>query len=71
VPATVDPDGVEPATIRELVDVSGLRVLDVGCQAFALLLRTGARLHRAKRREVGEQVGRLHLVEILRLPQAL
>jgi hypothetical protein len=28
-------------------------------------------LYRAKRREIGEQVGRLHLVEILRLPQAL
>jgi len=31
VPAVVDPDGVELATIRELVDLSGLRVLDVGC----------------------------------------
>ncbi len=30
-PATVDPDGVEPATLRELVDLNGLRVLDVGC----------------------------------------
>lgn len=30
-PPTVDPDGVEPATIRELVDLSGRRVLDVGC----------------------------------------
>jgi hypothetical protein len=28
-------------------------------------------LYRAKRREIGEQVGRLYLVEILRLPQAL
>ena len=30
-PATVDPDLVEPATIRELVELNGLRVLDVGC----------------------------------------
>lgn len=27
----VDPDGVELATIRELVDLDGLRVADVGC----------------------------------------
>jgi 2-polyprenyl-3-methyl-5-hydroxy-6-metoxy-1,4-benzoquinol methylase len=27
----VDPDGVEIATIRELADVEGRRVLDVGC----------------------------------------
>ncbi len=27
----VDPDGVELATIRELVDLRGLRVVDVGC----------------------------------------
>jgi 2-polyprenyl-3-methyl-5-hydroxy-6-metoxy-1,4-benzoquinol methylase len=31
VPLLVDPDGVELATIRELVDVRGLRVVDVGC----------------------------------------
>ena len=30
-PLVVDPDGVETAAIRELVDVGGLRVLDVGC----------------------------------------
>jgi 2-polyprenyl-3-methyl-5-hydroxy-6-metoxy-1,4-benzoquinol methylase len=30
-PQTVDPDGVEPATIRELVDLNGLRVLEAGC----------------------------------------
>jgi 2-polyprenyl-3-methyl-5-hydroxy-6-metoxy-1,4-benzoquinol methylase len=30
-PAVVDPDGVELATIRDLVDLRGLRVLDVGC----------------------------------------
>jgi 2-polyprenyl-3-methyl-5-hydroxy-6-metoxy-1,4-benzoquinol methylase len=31
VPLVVDPEGVEPSTIRELVDVRGLRVADVGC----------------------------------------
>ncbi len=30
-PLVVDPDGVEIATIRELVDLGGRRVLDVGC----------------------------------------
>ena len=30
-PAVIDPDGVELETIRELVDLSGLRVVDVGC----------------------------------------
>ena len=27
----VDPDGVELATIRELVDLEGLRVVEIGC----------------------------------------
>ena len=27
----VDPDGVELATIRELVDLGGLRVVEIGC----------------------------------------
>jgi transposase-like protein len=36
------------------------------CQA-----RLVGRGYRAERREVGEQIGRLHLVEILRLPQTL
>jgi ubiquinone/menaquinone biosynthesis C-methylase UbiE len=27
----VDPDGVELPTIRELVDLTGLRVLEIGC----------------------------------------
>jgi len=31
VPLVIDPDGVELAAIRELVDLDGLRVLDVGC----------------------------------------
>ena len=30
-PAVIDPDGVELETICELVDLSGLRVVDVGC----------------------------------------
>ncbi len=30
-PLVVDPDGVELATIRDLVDLAGSRVLDVGC----------------------------------------
>jgi len=32
----VDPDGVEIATIRELVDLQGLHVVDVGCGAGRL-----------------------------------
>jgi len=31
VPLVVDPDGVELTTIRELVDVAGLHVLEIGC----------------------------------------
>jgi ubiquinone/menaquinone biosynthesis C-methylase UbiE len=31
VPLLVDPDGVEIATIRELVALDGLRVADIGC----------------------------------------
>jgi 2-polyprenyl-3-methyl-5-hydroxy-6-metoxy-1,4-benzoquinol methylase len=31
VPAVVDPDGAELSTIRELVELRGKRVLDVGC----------------------------------------
>ena len=30
-PLVVDPDGVEIATIRELVDLPGLNVVDIGC----------------------------------------
>ena len=30
-PLLVDPDGVEIATIRELVELEGRRVVDVGC----------------------------------------
>ena len=30
-PLVVDPDGVEIATIRELVELDGRRVVDVGC----------------------------------------
>jgi ubiquinone/menaquinone biosynthesis C-methylase UbiE len=31
VPLVVDPDGVELTAIRELVDVAGLHVLEIGC----------------------------------------
>jgi ubiquinone/menaquinone biosynthesis C-methylase UbiE len=31
VPLVIDPDGVEIATIRELVALDGLRVLEIGC----------------------------------------
>jgi ubiquinone/menaquinone biosynthesis C-methylase UbiE len=31
VPLVVDPDGIEIAAIRELVDVAGMRVLEIGC----------------------------------------
>jgi 2-polyprenyl-3-methyl-5-hydroxy-6-metoxy-1,4-benzoquinol methylase len=31
VPLHIDPDGVEIATIRELVDLRGLQVVDIGC----------------------------------------
>ena len=30
-PAVIDPDGVELATLHSLVDLRGVRVLDVGC----------------------------------------
>ena len=30
-PLVIDPDGVEIATIRELVDLDGLHVLEIGC----------------------------------------
>jgi 2-polyprenyl-3-methyl-5-hydroxy-6-metoxy-1,4-benzoquinol methylase len=43
----VDPDGVEIATILELVDVEGLRVADVGCGEGRLtfeLARHGAQV---------------------------
>ena len=35
-PLVVDPDGVELATIRELVDLEGLRVVEIGCGAGRL-----------------------------------
>jgi hypothetical protein len=31
VPLVVDPDGVELVTIRELVDLEGLRIVEIGC----------------------------------------
>ena len=30
-PLVIDPDGIEIATIRELVDVAAMRVLEIGC----------------------------------------
>jgi ubiquinone/menaquinone biosynthesis C-methylase UbiE len=30
-PATIDPDGVEIVTIKELVDLGGLRIVEIGC----------------------------------------
>jgi 2-polyprenyl-3-methyl-5-hydroxy-6-metoxy-1,4-benzoquinol methylase len=39
VPLTVDPDGVELATIDELVDLRGKRVLEVGCGDGRLTFR--------------------------------
>jgi D-alanine-D-alanine ligase len=47
VPLTIDPDGVEIATIRELLDPSGLSVVDVGCGEGRMtveLARAGARV---------------------------
>ena len=35
----VDPDGVELPTIRELVDLEGLRIVEVGCGAGRLTFR--------------------------------
>jgi 2-polyprenyl-3-methyl-5-hydroxy-6-metoxy-1,4-benzoquinol methylase len=46
-PLVVDPDGVEIATIRELVALDGLRVVDVGCGDGRLTFacaREGARV---------------------------
>ena len=30
-PLIVDPDGIETATIRELVDLNGVRIVEIGC----------------------------------------
>ena len=38
----VDPDGVELPTIRELLDLEGLRIVEVGCGAGRLTFRCAA-----------------------------
>ena len=46
-PLVVDPEGVEIATIRELLDPGGLEVVDVGCGDGRMtfeLARAGARV---------------------------
>jgi 2-polyprenyl-3-methyl-5-hydroxy-6-metoxy-1,4-benzoquinol methylase len=48
VPLVVDPDGVEIATIRELVELEGKSAVDVGCGDGRLsfeLARHGARVY--------------------------
>jgi ubiquinone/menaquinone biosynthesis C-methylase UbiE len=30
-PATIDPDGVEIVTIKELIDLGGLHIVEIGC----------------------------------------
>jgi 2-polyprenyl-3-methyl-5-hydroxy-6-metoxy-1,4-benzoquinol methylase len=47
-PLVVDPDGVEAATIRELVELRGRRVVDVGCgegRLSVVCAREGASVH--------------------------
>jgi ubiquinone/menaquinone biosynthesis C-methylase UbiE len=41
VPATIDPDGVEIVTIKELVDLRGLRVVEIGCGDGRLTFECG------------------------------
>jgi 2-polyprenyl-3-methyl-5-hydroxy-6-metoxy-1,4-benzoquinol methylase len=42
-PLTVDPDGIELATIEELVDLRGRHVLEVGCGDGRLTFRYAAK----------------------------
>jgi ubiquinone/menaquinone biosynthesis C-methylase UbiE len=41
VPATIDPDGVEIMTIEELVDLQGLRIVEIGSGEGRLTFKVG------------------------------
>jgi ubiquinone/menaquinone biosynthesis C-methylase UbiE len=41
VPATIDPDGVEIMTINELVDLQGLRIVEIGAGDGRLTFEVG------------------------------
>jgi ubiquinone/menaquinone biosynthesis C-methylase UbiE len=40
-PAIIDPDGVEIVTMRELVDLRGLRIVEIGCGDGRLTFECG------------------------------
>lgn len=40
-PATIDPDGVEIVTMKELVDFEGLRIVEIGCGDGRLTFECG------------------------------
>jgi ubiquinone/menaquinone biosynthesis C-methylase UbiE len=40
-PAIIDPDGVEIVTIREFVDLRGLRIVEIGCGDGRLTFECG------------------------------
>jgi ubiquinone/menaquinone biosynthesis C-methylase UbiE len=40
-PATIDPDGVEIVTIKELVDLRGLNIVEIGCGGGRLTFECG------------------------------
>ena len=40
-PAIIDPDGVEIVTIRELVDLEALRIVEIGCGDGRLTFECG------------------------------
>jgi ubiquinone/menaquinone biosynthesis C-methylase UbiE len=41
VPATIDPDGVEIMTIEQLVDLQGLRIVEIGAGSGRLTFEVG------------------------------
>jgi ubiquinone/menaquinone biosynthesis C-methylase UbiE len=43
VPATIDPDGVEIMTVEELVDLEGLRIVEIGAGNGRLTLQVGSK----------------------------